>query len=275
MPDATDPMQTARSFLFVPGDRPERFDKAIAAGADCTILDLEDAVRPEAKPEARRTIGDWLAAGNRGAVRINPPETEFHDDDLALAGAAGVGAVLLPKAESAEACRAVLAAMAPGVPLLPLIETARGLYAAAEIAAVPGVARLLFGSVDFMSDCGIEDEGDGLRHARSMLVLASAAAGIAGPVDGVTLALDDPAQLAADCSRARGIGMAGKLCIHPRQVAGVNAGFSPSDAEVAQARRIVAAADSAGAKGAIRLDGKLVDLPVVERAHRILRTAEA
>ncbi|MHA6344286.1 HpcH/HpaI aldolase/citrate lyase family protein [Roseivivax sp. CAU 1761] len=267
-------MNHARSFLFVPGDRPDRFDKALAAGADCTILDLEDAVRPEAKSEARTAIAAWLDAGNRASLRINPPETELHAEDLTLAAHPGVAAVLLPKAESAEACRAVLAALRPGVPLLPLIETAAGLYAAREIAAEPGVARLLFGSIDFMADCGIEDESAGLAHARSALVLASAAAGLAGPVDGVTLALDDAEALAADCAAARGLGMAGKLCIHPRQVAGINRGFAPSEAEIAAARRIVAAASEAGARGAIRLDGKLVDRPVIDRAARVLAVAE-
>ena len=175
-------MNSARSFLFVPGDRPERFDKAVGAGADCTILDLEDAVRPEDKEAAREHIRSWLAAGHRAAIRINPVGTSFHQGDLEIAAMPGVTAVLLPKAEIAQDCRDVLGLMAAGVALLPLIETARGLLSAPDIAAVDGVVRLLFGSVDFQSDCGIADDADGLRHARSALVIASAAAGIAGPV---------------------------------------------------------------------------------------------
>lgn len=268
-------MKTARSFLFVPGDRPERFDKAIAAQADCTILDLEDAVKPEAKDGARDAIKAWLDAGHHGAIRINPKDTPFHDRDRELLGHVGITAVLLPKAETVTDCEAVLSAMKVGVPLFPLIETARGLLAVEQIAAVPGVVRLLFGSVDFMADCGIQDGLDGLRHARSTLVIASAAAGISGPVDGVTLSLDDLDQLAVDCRMARELGMAGKLCIHPRQVAGVNAGFSPSEAEVAQARKIITAAEAPDANGSIRLDGKLVDLPVIDRARQVLEQVKA
>ncbi len=267
-------MNDARSFLFVPGDRPDRFDKAVAAGADCTILDLEDAVRPDDKAAARHAVAAWLRGGHRGAVRLNPADTDFHDADLHLLDEPTLTAVLLPKAESAAECRAVLARMPAGVPLLPLIETATGLLAAPRIAAVDGVARLLFGSVDFMADCGIGDEAAGLVHARSALVVASAAAGIAGPVDGVTLALDDADRLAADCAAARGLGMAGKLCIHPRQVAGVNRGFRPSRDEVATARRIVAAAEATGSRGAIRLDGRLVDRPVVDRAYRVIAQSD-
>ncbi|WP_116083272.1 CoA ester lyase [Tropicimonas sp. IMCC34011] len=266
-------MTTARSFLFVPGDRPDRFDKAIAAGAGCTILDLEDAVKPEDKAAARAAVSEWLTAGGRAALRINPPGTEFHEEDLALVDHANLTAVLLPKAESAEDCAAVLSRMISGIALLPLIESAKGLLKAPEIAAIQGVARLLFGSIDFMNECGIEDDREGLAHARSSLVIASAAAGIMGPVDGVTLALDDPEQLAADCAAARRYGMGGKLCIHPKQVAGVEKGFSPTDTEIAQARRILSAAEDAGAKGAIRLDGKLVDIPVVDRARRTLEQA--
>lgn len=266
-------MNTARSFLFVPGDRPDRFDKAVAAGSDCTILDLEDAVNPSDKHAARQAVKAWLDTGNRAALRINPPGTEFYQDDLALVSHPNLTAVLLPKAESPDECRAILSRMNDGISLLPLIESSTGVLRAAQIAATPGVARLLFGTVDFMTECGITDDTCGLLHARSVLVLASTAAGLAGPVDGVTLALDDDDQLAADCAAARGLGMGGKLCIHPRQVTGVNAGFSPSDGEIEQARRIVTAAEEAGAKGAIRLDGKLVDIPVVVRARRLLEQA--
>jgi len=267
-------MKAARSFLFVPGDRPDRFDKAVAAGADCTILDLEDAVRVEDKLEARTAILNWLDAGNRAALRVNGADSQDYALDLALACHPGVVAVLLPKAESAAACNMILKSMNPDIPLLPLVESAAGLFAAREIATVEGVERLLFGSVDFMVDCGIEDDTTGLIFARSMLVAASAAAGIAGPVDGVTLALNDPAALVRDCQSARGLGMSGKLCVHPKQVTDVNRGFTPAANEVAQARRIIEAADEAGARGAIMLDGRLVDLPVVERARRTLDLAE-
>jgi citrate lyase subunit beta / citryl-CoA lyase len=258
-----------RSYLFVPGDRPERFEKAWAAGADCVLLDLEDAVRPEAKGEARAAVRSWLAGGGRGALRVNPGDTEWHKGDLDLLELPNVLAVMLPKSEN-PANLEQLASAGSGVPLIPLIETANGLLDARALASVPGVQRLAFGSVDFQLDTGIEGEGDALLFARSQLVVASAAAGIAGPVDGVTQALDDAERLRQDVATARELGFTGKLCIHPRQVQAVNDGFSPSADEVAWARRVVTAAEGAGARGALRLDGKLIDRAVVERAKRVL-----
>jgi citrate lyase subunit beta / citryl-CoA lyase len=260
-----------RSHLFVPGDRPERFDKAVAAGADITILDLEDAVLPDAKDKAREAIGAWLGQGNRAAIRINPAGTQWHEADAELAAHANVTAVMLPKAETGEALAAFAARLRPGAAILPLVESALGVWNALEIAKAPGVRQIAFGTVDFQLDAGIdgEDEDRAFLYARSRLVLASAIARIAPPADGVTIALDDEARLAADVAAARALGFGGKLCIHPRQVAAVNEGFSPSEAETEKARRIVEAAEAAGA-GAIRLDGKLIDKPVVERAKRTL-----
>ncbi|MEI4487834.1 CoA ester lyase [Frigidibacter sp. MR17.14] len=263
---------THRTYLFVPGDRPERFDKAVAAGPDVTVLDLEDAVLPEAKPAAREAIRGWLVAGGRAAVRINPEGTEWHDEDVALLSTPGVTHALVPKAEDPAALARLAAALPAGLPIVPVIESALGLFNAREIAAAPGVVQLAFGSVDFQLDAGIEAEGEALLYARSHLVLASAVARIAPPVDGVTVALDDPGQLEADTKRAKALGFAGKLCIHPKQVAGVHAAFAPAEAEVTRARAIVAAAEATTA-GAIRLDGKLIDRPVVEQARRVLARA--
>ncbi|MFC0341686.1 aldolase/citrate lyase family protein [Paracoccus niistensis] len=145
---------------------------------------------------------------------------------------------------------------------------------ALELARSPRVIQLAFGSVDFQLDAGIPDDDPerAMLYARSRLVLASAAAGIAAPIDGVTLDLDNPARIADDVARSRALGFGGKLCIHPRQITAVHDGFAPGAAELARARAIVAAADAAGAAGAIRLDGKLIDRPVAERARRILST---
>lgn len=263
---------THRSYLFVPGDRPERFDKAVAAGADVTVLDLEDAVLPDAKARARTAIRGWLSAGGRAAVRVNGLGTEWHEDDTAVLATPGITHVLLPKAEEAAALAAFAARLPAPLPIVPLIETALGLWNARALAAVAGVRQLAFGSVDFQLDTGIEDDDRGLLHARSQLVIASAAAGIAPPVDGVTVALDDAARLAADVRAARGLGFGGKLCIHPRQVAAVHAGFAPDAAQLARASAIVAAAEHAG-NGAVRLNGQLIDRPVVERARRMLAQA--
>jgi len=261
-----------RSYLFVPGDRPDRFDKAVATGADIVVLDLEDAVLPKAKTGAREAIRDWLCKGGRAAVRINGIGTEWHEEDIVLLATPGVAAVLLPKAEEPAALAAFASALPQGLPTVPLIESALGIWNARELAGVNGVTQLAFGSIDFQLDTGIEAEGEALLYARSRLVLASAIARIAPPVDGVTIAMDDEEQLRADITAARALGFGGKLCIHPRQVLAVHEGFAPDEATLAWARAVVAAARTSDA-GAVRVDGKLIDRPVVERAKRILEDA--
>jgi len=259
-----------RSYLFVPGDRPERFAKACASGAHAVIVDLEDAVAPENKAAARAAVAAWLHPDHPVIVRINAADTEWFHEDCALAGRPGVAGILLPKAERLEDIAALRAAGAPMV--LPLIETAAGYDQARTLAGAAGVQRLVFGSIDFQLDLGITGEDEALLAFRSGLVLASRLAGIAAPVDGVSTALDDPARLAADAARARQLGFGGKLCIHPKQVQGVNAAFSPSEAEVSWAKRVLEAAGSANG-AAIAVDGKMVDRPVLLRARAILDEA--
>lgn len=257
-----------RSFLFVPGNRPERFEKACNAGAHAVIIDLEDAVAPGDKAAAREAVRAWLAAGRSAWLRINGPESEWFGADLELAGQGGVAGVMLPKAEEARAIRE-LRSRAGAARIVPLIESALGLWRAETLAAQAGVERLAFGSVDFQLDTGIEGDGEELLYARSRLVIASRVAGRLAPVDGVTLAIDDEAALAADARRARLLGFGGKLCIHPRQVACVNAGFAVSPSDIAWARRVLEAAEGS-ADNAVRLDGKLIDRPVIERARALL-----
>ncbi|RPA60040.1 CoA ester lyase [Gordonia oryzae] len=272
MIDATDPiasLRVARSFLFVPGNRPERFDKAAAAGADVVIIDLEDAVAPEDKGAAREHIAGWLAAGKHAVLRINASGTPWHADDVELA--ARHGAPVMP-AKASSADEVVHVTQATAAPVLPLIETARGILAAPAIAQVPGVARVGFGAIDFAVEIGADpDDHEALLYARSMLVTASAAAGIAAPIDGVTTALRDAEKLVADVSYAARIGMTGKLCIHPAQVATVHACLAPSDAEIAWARSIVSVAGTKSS--AVAVGGHMVDPPVVARAQRILASA--
>lgn len=257
---------TDRSFLFVPGNRPERFDKACAAGADVVILDLEDAVALDEKPVARKAVRNWLEQGGNAWLRVNGTDTDWYSDDLSLLELPGVRGVTLPKAETAEQICALACRVRSGTPVMPLIETALGLWNADAIAAVDGVARLAFGSVDFQLDTGIGGDGDELLYARSRIVIASRVAGKLPPVDGVTTDLNDPAVLASDVARARRLGFGGKLCIHPKQVGSINAGFLPSPGEIEWARAVVAAADAAGGN-AVRLEGKLIDRPLIERAR--------
>ncbi|WP_303730832.1 CoA ester lyase [Paracoccus solventivorans] len=263
-----------RSCLFVPTDRPERFAKALAAGPDLVILDLEDAVQPAAKPAAREQIRAFLQghSGARVGVRLNAAGTEWFQDDLSLLASPALAAVMLPKAETAETLAEVAGRLQAGAALIPLVETALGIWNALELARAPRVVQLAFGSVDFQLDAGLPDDDPdrAMLYARSRLVLASAAAGVAAPIDGVTVDLDDPARTTADVAQSRALGFGGKLCIHPRQIAPVHEGLAPSPAELARARAIVAAADAVGANGAIRLDGKLIDRPVAERARRML-----
>lgn len=254
-----------RSYLFVPGDRPERFDKALASGADAVVLDLEDAVAPEHKAAARDAVRARLASGDsRLVVRINDEATPWFADDLAaLRGAA---ALMLPKAERPDTLQRVRAAC-PGAALLALVETARGVLAAEALAAA--AQRLVFGTIDFALDLDLSGDPVGFDHAASRLALASRAAGIAAPVAGVTAAIDDEAALRADVARARAHGFAAKLCIHPRQVAWVHDALAPGADELAWAQRVVDAAAAAGG-AALRVDGRMVDKPVLLRAQRLL-----
>jgi citrate lyase subunit beta/citryl-CoA lyase len=264
-----------RSYLFVPGNRPERFDKAMAAGADAVILDLEDAVPAAEKDGAREAVQRWLRAREAAAspqvlVRINACGTPQHEADVE-ACRHGVHGVVLPKSEQVAALTQLAQAL-PGVALLPLIETAAGFAAVPELARAPNVQRLVFGSIDFQHDLGIDGEGEELLYFRSQLVLHSRLAGLASPVDGVSTALDDAPRVHAEALRARRLGLGAKLCIHPRQIAPVHEAFAPTPAQLDWARRVLAAADAA-AGAAVALDGAMVDRPVILRAQVLLAQA--
>ncbi len=261
----------ARSYLFVPGARPDRFAKALAAGADRVILDLEDAVPPEGKDAARDAVTAWVSATHPVTVRINAAGTPWFAADVKACAHAGIEAIVLPKAEDPQVIAEVFAATGTRAAVLPLVETAQGLWKALDIARAPGVERLLFGTLDFQLDLGIRD--DDLLHYRSQLVLVSRLADRLPPVDGVTPSFDDPAVLERDVLRARALGFGGKLCIHPRQVAAVNAAFRPSGEEIAWARRVVEA-DARAQGAAVAVDGKMVDRPVLLKAQGILADAD-
>lgn len=257
-----------RSYLFVPGNRPERFAKASTSGAGAAIVDLEDAVAPDDKASARAAVAKALPALPSMFVRVNSADTSWFHEDVEMCRETGVAGVVLPKAEDPEHIRHI-AERIGGAPILPLIETAQGMWRANELARCPGVQRLLFGSIDFQVDLGISGEDEELLYFRSRLVLVSRVAGLASPVDGVTTEIDDAERLRSDASRARRLGFGAKLCIHPKQVGLVNDCFQPGEEEVRWARRIVEAAY--GANGAaVAVDGKMVDKPVLLRATAIL-----
>lgn len=262
----------ATTFLFVPGARPDRFARAAASGADVVVLDLEDGVAPSERAFARREVAAWLAAGHDAVVRIGATGTDDQVADLAaLRGSSP--AVMLAKAESPADVEAVTATLRPGAEVVALVESARGLLGAAAIAAAPGVRRMALGNVDLASALGVEpDDRTTLLAARSMLVLASSAAGLTGPVDGVTTIIDDVELIRSDAGHAASLGFRGKLCIHPRQVAAAEEGFAPTAAQVAWAERVLATGSRSS--GARAVDGAMVDRPVEVRARDVLRRAQ-
>lgn len=262
----------ARSYLFVPANRPERIVKAQAAGADAVIVDLEDAVAPADKDRARTALAQYLAASAPVLVRVNGPDTEWFERDVELCAAPGVAGVLIPKAEEVAHLHAVRGRVGAAKILLPLVETARGFDRARSLAESGLAQRLTFGFIDFQLDLGLEGEQDELLYFRSQLVLLSRLAGLPGPVDGVSVAIEDTERVRAETMYSKRLGFGGKLCIHPKQIPVVNACFRPSPEEVAWARRILEAA-AASQGSAVAVDGKMVDVPVIRKAEEILASA--
>ncbi|MCF2528738.1 HpcH/HpaI aldolase/citrate lyase family protein [Yinghuangia soli] len=266
--ETRDRIATATTLLFVPGNRPDRFAKAASSGADLVILDLEDAVALADKDEARAAADRWLADGNQAIVRINAPGTPWSAADVAMAARHGCP-VIVPKAEDAATLADLVALSGARCGLIALVETALGVERAYEVCRAPGVVRAAFGNVDLSAQLGTApDDHTALAYARSRLVVASAAAGIAPPVDGVTTALRDLDALRTDIGHARRLGFTAKLCIHPAQLPGAARGFAPSPEEVRWAASVLAAGDSATA-----IDGHMIDRPVLLRAERILAAA--
>ncbi|WP_040590648.1 HpcH/HpaI aldolase/citrate lyase family protein [Sphingopyxis sp. MC1] len=255
----------ARHFLFVPGNRPERFDKAAASGADVVVIDLEDAVPAPAKAQARDDVRRWLEAGGSAMVRINAIDAPWFAEDLALAHIATLQGLMVPKAEAGDA----IIDVARLSPVVALVETARGVTGIDALAAVPGIVRLAFGTIDFTLDCDLTASDRQLDPVRLAMTIASTAAGIAAPIDGVTVRFDDPLPVEMAARAARSMGFRAKLCIHPAQLSPVAAAMTASEEELERASRIVAA-DRAASGSAVSLDGEMIDRPIVARAYRLL-----
>ena len=256
--------------LFVPADRPERYGKAFASGADATIIDLEDAVGLADKDRARTSLlaarAIVASASCPVIVRVNPEATAFHAADLASLEGLGLLAVMVPKVERPDTVRRV--AEATRRPVLALIESARGLAAAREVALAG--ARLVFGSFDYSADLGCAHTRDALLLARLELVVASRLADGPPPIDGVTTAIREPEAVRDDAAYAASLGFGGKMLIHPAQVEPATAGFRPTAAELAWADRVLAAGREGGAA---TVDGAMIDAPVRLRAEQIQRRA--
>lgn len=278
MTTASFPVRHARSLLFVPATKPERFARALDSGADCIIIDLEDAVAEGSKDAARGQLARYLSQSDparltRIVVRANALGTPWHAADLALLrGWTGRGmAVMLPKSEDPAALRDAAQSLGGEARVVALIESLAGLDAADALAREPQVARLAFGHLDFQLDLGMHasSEESELSFARNALVAASRRAGLPAPIDGVTADTRDAERLAADAQRARAFGFGGKLCIHPMQIAGVNEILGYSEAERDWARRVLEEAARRGGE-VFSLDGRMVDLPVIRSARRVL-----
>jgi citrate lyase subunit beta/citryl-CoA lyase len=258
-----------RSYLFVPGNRSERFDKALAPGGDAVILDLEDAVAPYDKETARESMLRWLQRCASIYIRINAADICWVEADVAAIASHEAVAVVVPKAADLDVLRYVDTHAHQSLKILPLIESARGFAAMGSIAAQARVSRLLFGTTDFQVDTGIEGDGDELSYFRSQMTIASRLAGIDAPVDGVTTSIDDEEIIRTDMQRARRYGFSGKLCIHPRQLSAIHTALMPSSSDVEWARRVVEVTQAHG-RSAVAIDGEMVDAPIIEKAIRIL-----
>jgi citrate lyase subunit beta / citryl-CoA lyase len=276
-----------RSYLYAPGSSERVVGKAIEAGADVVILDLEDAVAPAEKPAARRLVADRIAAGPHPVevhVRVNRTADGFAAEDVRAAVQPGLGALRLPKVEDPDHVRALDALLAEleeaagmdvgAVALYPTVESAAGAVRLADVlAASPRTARVAFGATDFLADIRASgDDALATLHARSAMVLTSRAAGVGPPVDSVHTHLDDVEGLRLACLQARALGFFGKSVIHPRQLPVVHEVFTPTESELARARAVVAAFDDAGESGtgSIAVDGEFIDAAVVARARALL-----
>ncbi len=269
--DPTKDLRTGRMIaLFVPGNRPERFAKAVASGADAVIVDLEDAIGRDEKAATRAAVAAGLTGAGRFLLRINAIGTPWHEEDVALARTLPLAGVILPKCESAADLERLAVAL-DGLPLIALVESVRGMVEARAIACARGVARLAFGSIDYAVDLGCAHTRLALAAARAEMVLAARIAGQDGPIDGVTFDVENAELARDDAAHAAELGFAGKLCVHPRQVAAVRIGFAPAPDELAWARRVVESFADGGS--AVKVDGALVDTPVRLRAERILSRA--
>lgn len=259
------------ALLFTPADRPDRFAKGQASSRGRLILDLEDGVADESKPAARSAVAAWFSGGHSSFVRVNGPATPFFAQDVETLERLLITDVVLPKVESAahlEQARGVWG----GARIYPLIETAVGLRNIHEIARGPGVSQLMLGALDLHADLGVTFPNSALlSHARLALVIASRAAGLAPPVDTPHPAIAENDAVACDAQDAAACGFVAKLCIHPTQVAVVDRAFLPSEAQLAWAREIVAAASGGGV---VLVRGRMVDAPVVLSARRTLARAE-
>lgn len=256
--------------LFVPGDRPERFAKAAASGADAIVLDLEDGVAPSAREAARRAVAGHGIQSVPLIIRINAPASEAFEDDLVTLRAVHFDGLMLAKAETAADIRRVHDLLGRQVPVIALVETAKAFIDLADLLQAPGVVQTALGALDLALDLGCQPSWEALAYCRGALVLQSRLAGLPPPLDGIATRFDDPEAVRHEALLAAGLGFGGKLAIHPRQVLPIQQAFVPDAQAIAWARAALKACDSGAA---VQLVGEMIDRPLIERARRILARA--
>lgn len=269
-----------KTYLFVPGDRPERFQKAMESPADAVIIDLEDAVEEKRKDAAREQIRLFLENNPSSKkpiyVRMNRLSTVWWEEDVQFVREYPELGIMVPKAEGAEEIQTVAMELQASQRIIPLIESAKGVLKAPAIAASSQqVYRLAFGAMDYCLELGIDvtEEETELIYPRSALVVASKAYGLPSPIDTVFVNIHDLEGLRRETNIAKQLGMFAKLCIHPKQIDPVQQELSPAEEEMAWAEAVVSAFEQAKREGkaAIQLDGQMIDEPVYRRAKRVLR----
>lgn len=261
-----------RSMLFVPGSRPDRIPKALSSHADAVIIDLEDAVAASDKESARRDVNDYLTSDSKASViiRVNSPESQWFSDDLAMcAGQAGVSGVMVPKAESADQLTKVTAI---GKPVWPLVETVKGVLELDSLLNVGGVVRATFGALDLCAELGLTPGSDGaqriLDQCRYNLVMYSFLRDLEPPIESVFPDFSNAKAIEIAAKRAQEMGFTGMLCIHPNQIDSIHKAFTPDREEVEWARKVLSLVAENDA--AFRMDGQMIDAPVIARAKKVL-----
>lgn len=268
-------MRAFTNFLFVPGNRPERFAKALASGTNLVCIDLEDSVPHDDKQQACDIALQAIAAHKEGrlALRMNGMRTAAGLSDLlAVAHSAKPAFLFVPMVECATEIEIIREVIGDETGIIPLVESVRGLRAADSIAQSPGVAALMFGGGDFAGELGVELAWEPLLHARSEIVMASASANIRA-IDVPYIDIENDAGLAEECVRAKMLGFHAKAAIHPRQIETIYSTMRPSAAELAEARDAIAAFD-AGGGAAIRFRGKMLEAPLIHRYRQLLSLGE-
>ena len=272
-----------RSVLFTPGDRPEMVRKAPETGADVVVFDLEDAVAPARKDEARKAVNDVLTGEFDPDCEVCVRVTADHGADLdtLLRGEPRLDSLMCPKVESARTIRALAESLDErgyDCPIFALVETAAGILDAAEIAGADATTALCFGAEDLAADIGAgrTTEGTEVLYAREHAVLAASAAGI-DAIDTLVTDIKDTERLGKDTEFAAELGYDGKMAIHPAQVAVINDAYTPSAERIEWAERVLDARDEAHSesRGVFRVDGEMIDAPLISQAERVLDRARA